>query len=398
MSLKHTLEQLLMAYKADLLTTEQMNEQIEALILESVHAQVIPQSLIPSEPATQTLVMAAPPEDMSTHDESDGPDGSLNPVKNQDSLQPSTGTSAVKVNIQTFSERYGAHGLLGEGGIGQVIESHDRVLDRRIAIKLLKQKRMSQHEQRRFLQEASTTAQLQHPNIVPVYDMGTKEDGQPWFSMKCVQGMSLEEIINDLFSEEPDEAIKAKYTQFRLLQTFVDVCNALEYAHDRRVIHRDIKPDNIMVGSFGEVLLMDWGVARLGCDTEPIDHGMHRRPIVSDISNLQRTQDGIIVGTPGFMAPEQARGDVANINERTDIWALGATLYVMLTGEVPFEAKTLVHTLIATVRDPVVPPVIGIPRPISHQTSTKFASKHSKKSRQTGISRWQRCESKSKNF
>ncbi|MEE2786365.1 MAG: SUMF1/EgtB/PvdO family nonheme iron enzyme [Myxococcota bacterium] len=355
MSRRATLEQLLLAFKANLIDQSQMADHVDALIQDEVADQLRCRNTHSTELAPETLVIGA------RHDSATQAIAEPQTDPTALSMDQAEGDSiethpVSQVNATDFAARYIAQKLLGEGGIGQVLETHDRILDRHIAVKVLKPDRTSVQAQHRFIREASTTAQLQHPNIVPVYDMGTKEDGQPWFSMKCVRGMSLQDILAGLFSPKPDGALKGKYTQFRLLQTFVDVCNAVEYAHDRQVIHRDIKPDNIMVGSFGEVLLMDWGVARLAYENSKPQRANNPAPIITDISNLERTQDGIIVGTPGYMAPEQARGEIANIDERTDIWALGATLYAILTGKCPFAESTLMQTLIATVREPIIPP------------------------------------------
>jgi hypothetical protein len=195
----------------------------------------------------------------------------------------------------------------------------------------------------RFVEEAQITAQLEHPNVVPVHDLGLDPDGRVYFAMKYVRGQSLEQILDK--RQEGDEETLAEFGLGRLLDVFQQVCLAIEYAHARGVVHRDLKPANIMVGDFGEVLVMDWGIAKLlGSAEQPAASGDQARalgPKSSDISSLRAgesafaTQAGTLIGTPAYMSPEQARGQP--VDQRSDIYSLGVILYQILCGQVPFE-------------------------------------------------------------
>jgi serine/threonine-protein kinase len=246
---------------------------------------------------------------------------------------------------ETTLGRYELGAELGRGGMGRVVEAADGEIGRTVAIKmLLHPSQVSDETLARFVAEARITGQLQHPNIVPVYEMGVTSRGQFYFVMKRVVGKSLLDVLRELRKGDP-EAV-AEWTTHRLLTVFVQVCNAVAYAHDRRLVHRDLKPDNIMVGRFGEVLVMDWGIARVMGPTsrgglpsprptfdsrvappEPTDeHTAPVRPAV-DV----HTQAGATFGTPGYMSPEQAQGRMDELDERSDVWSLGAILYQLLT-------------------------------------------------------------------
>ncbi len=225
---------------------------------------------------------------------------------------------------------------LGRGGMGRVVEARDPQLGRAVAVKLLIDASQCTGAQlARFVSEARITAQLEHPNIVPVHDMGVTEDGEFYFVMRKVQGWSLQETLTALGEGRPE--LVAAWPRTRLLHAFIQICNAVAYAHDQGVLHRDLKPDNVMLGPFGEVLLMDWGVAgRLAGWSEPVSTE------VVDMMTLSRTLDGAAIGTIGFMSPEQANGRMRELDERSDVWSLGAILYQLLAlcpayvGRTPF--------------------------------------------------------------
>jgi tRNA A-37 threonylcarbamoyl transferase component Bud32 len=231
-----------------------------------------------------------------------------------------------------WSGRIRVHGEVGRGAMGYVMRGTDTKLRRELAIKVLPMPRdkIPQSQLARFVEEAQITAQLEHPNVVPVHDLGLDPDGRAYFSMKLVRGQSLEAILEKRLAG--DAATLSEFGLRRLLDVFLQVCQAMEYAHARGVIHRDLKPANIMVGDFGEVLVMDWGVAKLKGRTESL---------LDDVTSVRAgndalaTQFGAVIGTPTYMSPEQAKG--LNVDERTDLYALGVMLYEILCGQCPFD-------------------------------------------------------------
>jgi serine/threonine protein kinase len=219
--------------------------------------------------------------------------------------------------------RFETRGRIGRGGMGEVVRVEDKEIGREVAVKyLLNQADAGQKA--RFVEEARITGRLEHPNIVPVHDAGIDGEGRLFFSMKMVKGRSLAEILDGLRKDDP-EAVK-DLTLARLLEVLLGVGNALAYAHSKKVIHRDLKPANVMVGGFGEVYVMDWGLAKVIGAREEVRRGAPTRA-----SDAGMTQDGAVIGTPAYMPPEQAAGRVADLDQRSDIYSLGAILYEMLT-------------------------------------------------------------------
>lgn len=259
------------------------------------------------------------------------------------------------------SSRYLIDKEIARGGMGAVLRGIDCDIRREIAIKVMLDA-ANPHKKARFVEEAQITGQLEHPNIVPVHELGLDEHGRPFFTMKMVKGRSLDDILKRLAS---DPGAEADWPLSRLLTILVNVCHALSYAHSRRVIHRDLKPANIMVGDFGEVYVMDWGLAKVLDELrraapewplisatpftaphlrpklpEPAASGSDSgRVSTSRQEEADLTQDGTILGTPAYMAPEQALGRVQQIDQRSDIYALGGLLYAMLTLEPPVETE-----------------------------------------------------------
>jgi len=226
--------------------------------------------------------------------------------------------------------RFQLVGELGRGGMGRVLEVHDPELRRNVAVKvLLDPSQLEEGQLARFVAEAQLTSQLEHPAIIPVYEMGATADGKLFFVMKKVEGPTLSDLLRD-----PEAAGRPDDLR-RLLGVFLKVCDAIAYAHDRGVLHRDLKPDNIMVGRFGEVLVLDWGVARLVGERSEIVR-------TAEIDRLQKsaTMDGYAIGTAGYMSPEQARGELDTLDPRADVWSLGAVLYQVLAGVPPWDAET----------------------------------------------------------
>ena len=243
---------------------------------------------------------------------------------------------------------------LAPGGMSHIVRASDVALQRELVLKVSPAPReeMPRPQLARFIEEAQITAQLEHPNVVPVHDLGLDPEGRVYFAMKYVRGQSLEQILAK--RRKGDEETVAEFGLRRLLDVFLQVCHAIEYAHARGVVHRDLKPANIMVGDFGEVLVMDWGIAKLmaGGSVETTGDAPEpaaRRPRSegapptrgSDITSLRvgeeayATQAGTLIGTPAYMSPEQA--SAKPVDERSDIYSLGAILYEILCGDVPFE-------------------------------------------------------------
>jgi hypothetical protein len=224
-------------------------------------------------------------------------------------------------------DRFRVERELARGGLGRVLRGHDTHLDRVVAIKTLL--RTSPSARARFERETRLTARLQHPNIVPVYDGGVDADGQPFLAMRLVGGVTLTQEI---------ERAGTLAGRLRLLPQVIAACNAVAYAHHQRVTHRDLKPDNILVGDFGETLVIDWGLAKdLDALDEPTDPGDGASG-VSGASGASLTRVGAVVGTPAYMPPEQAAGQPVDV--RADVYALGAVLYHLLAGHPPYAQAT----------------------------------------------------------
>jgi serine/threonine-protein kinase len=227
--------------------------------------------------------------------------------------------------------RYEEDRLIGEGGMGAVVLHRDRHVGRNVAIKTIRQELADDATARtRFVREARLQGQLEHPAIVPVYDIGRHADGTAYFTMKRVHGVTLAEVIEQLADGQQDVA--ERFTPRRLLAAFGSVCLAVDFAHRRGVIHRDLKPANIMLGDYGEVYVLDWGVAKI------LDEADEPSPIDAP-SDGGSTRPGVIVGTVGYMAPEQLLGDP--LAPPADVYALGAILFEILTLTPLHDARSL---------------------------------------------------------
>src|SRR5262249_31338825 len=226
-----------------------------------------------------------------------------------------------------------------KGGLGAVFVALDTELHREVALKQILDSHADDPTSRqRFLLEAEVTGGLEHPGIVPVYGLGTYGDGRPYYAMRFIRGDSLKEAIEHFHADAASktDASRRSLELRKLLRRFLDVCNAIEYAHSRGVLHRDIKPGNIIVGKHGETLVVDWGLAKArGAAT--VEDSEERPLLPSSASGSAETLPGSALGTPAYMSPEQARGDLDRLGPRSDVYSLGATLYCLLTGRVPFE-------------------------------------------------------------
>jgi serine/threonine protein kinase len=250
-----------------------------------------------------------------------------------------------------------------EGGMSLLMEAIDTNLIRKIAMKILRDdKKKDEHELSRMVVEAQITAQLDHPNIVPIYELGIDRKKRLFFTMKKVQGKALYELIDD-----KDLSSRTEKDIFHLIQIMLKVCDAVSFAHSKGVLHRDLKPDNIMVGDYGQVYLMDWGIARVKANEMPTIADM----VLPELKKRKRfsileEKKGNVLGTPCYMAPEQAHGDPNAIDERSDVFSLGAILYEILTGTYPILGDSLREMVINARKSEIQPPNerVNFPLPI----------------------------------
>ena len=246
-------------------------------------------------------------------------------------------------------EKYQNFKEMAGGGAGVLISSYDINLRRKVAIKKLKPDQIDNlSEQRRLIREARITAQLSHPNTVPVYEMGVADDGEIYFAMKKVEGENLFKIQCRIARGE--EEVKKEFTLYRILSVLIQASNALAYAHARGVIHRDVKPENILIGLFGEVYMMDWGVAKVwGMPNEGGEVALTREDMIDRL-----TMSGKRPGTPLYMSPEQVQDKP--IDERTDIFSMGVVLYETLALREPFRGARIKDTFANILEETPPPP------------------------------------------
>jgi WD40 repeat protein len=267
--------------------------------------------------------------------------------------------SVLAATQRSETARYRVIREHARGGLGVVFLAEDTELNRPVALKEIQQRFADDAVNRaRFLTEAEVTGALEHPGVVPVYGLGRYEDGRPFYAMRFIKGDSLRDAIARF--HEADKGPKRDHGERALalqtlLRRFLDVCNVIQFAHDRGVLHRDLKPGNVMVGRYGETLVVDWGLAKVTVRPENSVWGEESRPRPGPASSTAETLAGQAIGTPAYMSPEQARGQLDLIGPASDIYSLGATLYCLLTGHAPLEGGE-VGSILARVAAGAIPP------------------------------------------
>ena len=312
-----------------------------------------PTAIVPPDVIAATLQADTVPE----HDPPPAGPAAAQPTLRHSLPGEAVGLDALDAFADGLASTTGEHGrlrttgVLGRGGMGTVLEVRDPALGRRVALKLALQ--ADDDALRRFVREAQITSQLEHPNIVPIYDAGLTDEGAPWYAMRKVEGRTLTDLLEGLAAGTEDAE---EWSLPHLLAAFVQICNAVAYAHERGVLHRDLKPDNIMFGRFGEVLLVDWGVARLltpstDAAEAPIRTPGVRAPTSPDGVSELGTMMGSAVGTAGYMSPEAARGELDQLGPRSDVFSLGSVLFEICTLQRAFRGETMLQILFASTGD-----------------------------------------------
>jgi serine/threonine-protein kinase len=246
-----------------------------------------------------------------------------------------------------------------KGGLGAVFVAHDEELHREVALKEIQERHAHQPENcRRFLLEAEVTGGLEHPGIVPVYGLGVYPDGRPYYAMRFIRGHSLDQAIKEFHAQDGsarDAGARALALR-ELLGRFVAVCNAVAYAHSRGVLHRDLKPHNVMLGPYGETLVVDWGLAKVAGQADEAAGGEDTLVQFPSAQTVVPTADGRVLGTPQYMSPEQAAGRLDQMGPASDVHSLGAMLFQLLTGKAPFPADNVQEVLRRVREGDLVPP------------------------------------------
>ncbi|MGH8479692.1 MAG: serine/threonine-protein kinase [Gammaproteobacteria bacterium] len=257
-----------------------------------------------------------------------------------------------------LTEHYSLRGEVGAGGVGRVLLGFDERIGREVAIKEMHAdaESLDPRIHDRFVREAQITGRLEHPGIVPVYDLGATSRGSP-FVMRLVRGDTLSKALAARTAGRPEAALAKR---LQLLGSFIDICEAMAYAHSRGVVHRDLKPGNVVLGGFGETILLDWGLAKIAAEADTAAAGTVR---ITEERPADLTRQGAIMGTPAYMAPEQLDPGFGDIDPRTDVFALGCILYQLLVGHAPLGGD--VYSILAALGSPgPMPSACEAPAPV----------------------------------
>ena len=292
-------------------------------------------------------------------------------------------TAAVAEALSGGDQKYEIGTFVARGGMGAIFEVQDQSIQREVALKVMRKQQQGVLDSKtmRFIHEAQITGQLEHPNIVPVHELGVDADGSVFYTMKFVRGVTLESVLQGIRKDDP--VMIEAFPLARLLTIFQKVCDAMAFSHSKGVLHRDLKPDNIMIGDYGEVLVMDWGLAKIVHPAVRSGDGNVLQLAQSDLVDMEaapqgggpapstvwseagaagdgheslKTMDGTILGTPAYMSPEQAEGKIEELDERADIYTLGGILYTILTLDPPFQAASLNSLLMYKLAGDFTPP------------------------------------------
>ncbi|MCK5851062.1 MAG: protein kinase [Kiritimatiellae bacterium] len=278
-----------------------------------------------------------------------------------DSKETSTASDVI---VSKEGRKYNIGKLVAKGGMGAILTAKDLNIRRHVAMKVMLDPNQADDEMiLRFIEEAQVTGQLEHPSIVPVHELGVDAHDSVFYTMKYVKGITLKDILQGI--AEGDKVLIEQYPLNRLLNVYLKTCEAMAFAHTKGIIHRDLKPENIMVGEFGEVLVMDWGLAKVlgrpekhGTDCDQSEADTIESARADTVDDSQHTMVGQIMGTPQFMAPEQAMGKIDELNARTDIYSLGGVFYNILTLHPPFEDNHVNKILLKVVKGDIIPPTM----------------------------------------
>jgi serine/threonine protein kinase/Tol biopolymer transport system component len=305
--------------------------------LSDAHVQKLERALVDLAPIA--TASDTPPDPNATTRPPNPRAAAAHPFATASDAKPSSGESRFRI-LRPHAK----------GGLGVVYVAHDEELGREVALKEIQLSHAHDHDSKaRFVLEAEITGGLEHPGIVPVYGMGRYGDGRPYYAMRFIRGDSFKEAVDRFHAAESlqRDATQRNLGLRQLLRRFFDVCNAIEYAHSKGVLHRDLKPGNIMLGKFGETIVIDWGLAKATGKADPNSaQTLAEGPLIPTSGSASApTQMGSAIGTPAFMSPEQAAGRLDLLGPASDVYSLGATLYYALTGQAPITSTDAVDIL-----------------------------------------------------